>query len=138
MNMLLKTLSKHKINPISFGDISEEYTFVSFYFESLFPNVPLKKTIEIILNRACSDKQISTTLSKRLLKKLLLVACTKTAFTFNKELYGQIDSVSKGSPLDSLMANVLMTELECVWLLRTYSTRDDLSSIFDIWMIRQF
>ena len=36
-----------KINSISFGDISDEYTFVSFDVESLFTNVPLKKTIEI-------------------------------------------------------------------------------------------
>ena len=40
-----------KINSISFGDISDEYSFVSFDVESLFSDVPLKKTIEIILNR---------------------------------------------------------------------------------------
>ena len=69
-----------KINLISFGDTSDEYTFASFDVESLFTNVPLKKTIEIILNRVYSEKKISTTLSKRTLKKLLLDACTKTAF----------------------------------------------------------
>ena len=94
--------------------ISDEYTFVSFDVESLFTNVPLKKTIEIILNRVYSEKEISTTLSKRSLKKLLLDACTKTAFSFNKKLYEQIDGVSMGSPLGPLMANVIMTEIEHV------------------------
>ena len=40
-----------KINLMSFGDISDGYTFASLEFEPLFTNVPLKKTIEIILNR---------------------------------------------------------------------------------------
>ena len=103
-----------KINSISFDEISDEYTFVSFDVESLFTNIPLKKTIEIILNRVYSEKKISTTLSKRSLEKLLLDACTKTAFSFNKKLYEQIDGVSMGSPLGPLMTNVIMTELERV------------------------
>ena len=71
----------------------DRYTFVSFDVESLFTKVPLKKTIKIISNRVYSEKKISTTLSKRSLKKLLLDACTKTAFSFNKKLYEQIDGV---------------------------------------------
>ena len=122
-----------KISSILFGDISDEYTFVSFDVESLFANVPLKKTIEIILNRVYNEKKIS--LSKRLLKTLLLDVCTKTAFSFNKKLNEQIDGASMGSPLGLLMVNVIMTELERV-VVRTYSRRDILSSIFDIWMIR--
>ena len=46
-----------KISSISFGNISAEYSFVSFDVEPLFPNVPLKKTIEIILNRVYSEKK---------------------------------------------------------------------------------
>ena len=88
-----------KINPILFGDISDEYTCVYFNVESLFTNVPLNKTIEIILNRVYSEKKISTTLRKRSLKNLLLDACTKIAFCFTKKLYEKIDGVSMGSPL---------------------------------------
>ena len=63
------------------------------------------------MNRVYSENKISTTLSKRSLKKLLN-ACTKTAFSFSKKLYEQINRVSVGSPLCPLMANVMMTELE--------------------------
>ena len=97
---------------ILLGDITNEYTFVSFQVELLLTNVSSKKTIEIILNRVYSEKKISTSLSKRSLKKLLLDACTKTAFSFNMELYEQIDGVSIRPPLGTLMANVIMTELE--------------------------
>ena len=101
-----------KINSVSFGEISSEYTFISFDVESLFTNVPLKKTVEIILNRVYSEKKISTKLTKRSLKKLLLDACTKIAFSFNKKLYEQIYGVSMGYPFGPFMTNVIITELE--------------------------
>ena len=87
---------------------------MSFDVELIFTNFPLKKAIGIILNRVYSEQKISTTFSKRLLRKLLLHACTKPAFSFSKKLYEQIDEVSVGYPLDLLMANVTMIELERV------------------------
>ena len=68
---------------------------VFFDVKSLFTNVPLKKTTEIILNRVYSEKKFSTTLRKRSLKKLLLDAGTKTPFSFDKKLYEQIDGASR-------------------------------------------
>ena len=74
------------MNMLLVDDINDEYTFVSFDVKSLFTNAPLKKTIEMILNRVHSEKKISTDFSKRLLRKLSLDACTKTTFSFNKKL----------------------------------------------------
>ena len=74
-----------KINSISFGDIGDEFTFVSFDVEPLFTDISLNKFIEIILIRVNSEKKISTTLSERSPKKLFLDASTKTAFLFNKK-----------------------------------------------------
>ena len=76
--------------------------FVSFDVISLFTNVPLKKTVDIILNRIYKSKLISTILTKRTLKKLILGSCTKT------------DGVSMGSSLGPTLANIIMTELEIV------------------------
>ena len=42
------------------------YRFVSFDVKSLFTNVPLKKTINIILDRIYNKKLINTTLKKRI------------------------------------------------------------------------
>ena len=38
--------------------------------------------------------------------------CTETAITFNRVVYDQKDSVSMGSSLDSLLGNVIFTELD--------------------------
>ena len=48
------------------------------------------------------------------MKKLLKGCCTKNALTFNNVIYEQIDSVSMGSCLGPVLANIIMTELETV------------------------
>ena len=78
------------------------YKNVPFDAVSLFTNVPLRK----------NDRLIKTNLKKRSLKKLLIDACTKTLFIFNNKIYEQKDGVSMGSPLGSVLANIIMTELE--------------------------
>ena len=60
-------VSEIKTIPHSLFDRS--YRFVSFDIATLFTNVPLKRTIEIILKRVFEDKLINTTLTKRTLKK---------------------------------------------------------------------
>ena len=77
----------------------EGYRLVSFNVESLFTNVPLKRTINIILKHIYNDKLLDTTLTKRSLKKLLNDSSTKTAFSFDNNLYEQVHGVSMGSPL---------------------------------------
>ena len=54
---------------------SSDLVFVLFDVVSLFTNVPLKKTVNIILKRVYNNKEISTTFSKRSLKKLILDTC---------------------------------------------------------------
>ena len=101
-----------RINNIPKDLLESNHKFISFDVESLFTNVPISKTINIILKRIYDDKLISTNLRKRTLKKLILDTCTKTAFTFNNKLYQQKDGVSMGSSLGPVLANIIMTELE--------------------------
>ena len=61
---------------------TEGYQYVSFDIVSLFTNVPLSRTVNIILDRIFNEKQINTTLTKRSLKKLILDCCNKTVFFF--------------------------------------------------------
>ena len=79
---------------------------------SLFTNVSLKRTVNIILKRIYFDKVIRTTLPKRTMKKIILDACTKNAFSFNRKLSKQIHGVSMGSPLGPVFTNIMITELE--------------------------
>ena len=88
------------------------YKFLSFDMNSLFTNVPLAKTIQLILKRVYSENLVTTNLTKQTIKKSLKDACSKTVFTFNDKICKQIDGVSMGSPLGLLLANIFMTELE--------------------------
>ena len=90
----------------------EGYVLVSFDVKSLFTNVPLKKTIDVILDRVYNQRLINTKLKKRTLKKLILDTCNKTAFLANGIIYEQIDGVSMGASLGPVLANIIMTELE--------------------------
>ena len=89
------------------------YKFISFDVESLFTNVPLAKTTNIILNRVYDQNLIETKLKRRTLKKLIPDTCKKTTFSFNNQLYEQCDGVSSSS-LGPVLANIIMTELENV------------------------
>ena len=62
--------------------LDEGYVFVSFDVVSLFTNVPLKKTIDVILKRIYDEGLIDTKLKKGTLKKLILDTFTLTAFSF--------------------------------------------------------
>ena len=53
-------------------------------------------------------------MKKRTLKKLILETCTKTSFLFYNKFYQQKDGISMGSPLGSVLANIIVTELEDV------------------------
>ena len=84
----------------------------SFGVESLFMNVPLHQTINIILDRVYNNKLIATQLKKQTLKKLIRDTSSKTVFSTNNKLYQQIDSVSMGSSLGPLLANIIMVKME--------------------------
>ena len=85
---------------------------VSFDVVGLFTNVPLDHTIKIILKRIYDDNEIKTDIPRTEMK-LLLEMCTKNVhFTFNDQLYTQIDGVAMGSPLGPVIAGIFMVELE--------------------------
>ena len=88
--------------------------FVSLDVASLFTNVPLKKTVDIILKRIYTGKEITATLTKRTLRKLILGTCQKTPFSFNGKMYEQTDFVSMGGSLGAVLDNIIMTECEKV------------------------
>ena len=95
------------------GYIFESCIFsMGIYFdvESLFTNVPLQRTINIILDRVYNNKLRATQLKKQTLKKLIKdtcsKTCSKTVLSANKNLYKQIDDVGLDSSLGRLLANI--------------------------------
>ena len=101
-----------EIGKIDFSLFKKGYRLVSFDVVSLFTNVPLKRTINVILKRIYTEKLVNVKLRKSTMKKLIHDCCTKTTFSFNDQLYEQIDGVCMGSSLGPTIANIIMTELE--------------------------
>ena len=58
------------------------------------------------------EKQIRTKIKKEQMRELLLLCTREVPFSFNNQLYMQVDGVMMGSPLGPLFANIFMCELE--------------------------
>ena len=54
------------------------------------------------------------------MRKLIKDTCKNIGFVFDNEIYDQIDDVSMGSPLASVLANINMTKLESVLIKKVF------------------
>ena len=97
------------INGLNF----ESCFITSFDVESLFTNIPLTETIDIVTSRLyANDCPHRPAFSETDFKNLLTIACTDSCFEFNGKLYVQVDGVAMGSPLGPVLANVFLCHLE--------------------------
>ena len=92
--------------------IPNGYSLVSFDVQSLFTNVPLDYTINIILERVYVDRDLQINIDQKDLKKLLTLCTKNVHFSFNNDIYIQSDGVAMGSPLGPVLANIFMVKLE--------------------------
>ena len=92
--------------------VPQNCNMVSFDVKSLFTSVPLEYTIDIIIKRIFEDHEITTIFTKSEMKKLLTLCTKNVHFSFNNDIYVQIDGVAMGSPLGPVTANIFMVELE--------------------------
>ena len=100
----------NKINTFNFN--SSNQFLVSFDVKSLFTNVPLSQTIDIIANYIfSSDRNDHPPITKEVFVKLMHLA-TECMFLFKDELYKQVDGIGMGSPFGCTMANFFLGHLE--------------------------
>ena len=85
---------------------------VSFDVSSLFTNVPLEFTIDLILEKVYKKKLVKTRLKREEMKELLEMCTKEMHFSFDGRIYQQTDGVCMGSPLGPVLANVFMVHLE--------------------------
>ena len=58
--------------------------------------------------------EITTVFMKNEINKLLTIYTKNVHFSFNNDIYVQIDGFAMGSPLGPVIANIFMVELESV------------------------
>ena len=92
---------------INNGDIC-----VSFDVTSLFTNIPLDETIQLIADRVYSNDAVLTPPLTKLKFIEFMKLATSGVFMFNDELYVQTDGVAMGSPLAPTLANFFMAHIE--------------------------
>ena len=104
------------VNEVQSLEIKRGDILVSYDVTSLFTNVPLDETIQILADKAFNDDWFNKThelnLSRDQLIELLNAATKNQLFQFNGNLYEQTDGVAMGSPLGPLLANVFMCSIE--------------------------
>ena len=91
--------------------INDGFVMASFDVTSLFTNVPVDYTINIILDYIYVDKRIDCKIKRDDFRKLLKKAIT-SQFVFNDVIYEQIDGCPMGNALSTYFANIFMCHLE--------------------------
>ena len=86
--------------------------------DSLFTNVPLDETIEIVINKVYGRKRKIDDIRKCDFREMLKIATKGSIFYFNGDYYRQVDGVAMGSPLGPALANIFLSHHEVNWLKR--------------------
>ena len=84
--------------------------------DSLFTNIPLDETIEIVTKKVFAKKHKVNGLSRTDFRRLLSLSTKGTVFLFNGNYYRQKDGVAMGSPLGPVLANAFLCHYETKWL----------------------
>ncbi|XP_078365461.1 uncharacterized protein LOC144649756 [Oculina patagonica] len=92
--------------------IEEDEIAVSYDVTSLFTEIPLDETINHILDQIYKQHKLPQIAPRTIFKRLLERVTKGTVFSFNGQLYKQIDGCSMGNPLSPTLANIFMCKLE--------------------------
>ena len=90
----------------------------------LFINIPLDKTVNIIIENLFSENetvQLLNLCKKDQFKCLLTLTTKESCFLFGAELYQQVDGAAMASFLDPTLANIFFIffcHYEDIWLAR--------------------
>ena len=95
---------------------------ISFDVASFFTNLPLEETINTAIH-TIFENYPNVKLTRKELQKLIKIEKSEIHFIFNNEIDDQIDSVSVGSPLAPILANLFMGYHEKDWIEKAQVTK---------------
>ena len=99
------------------SEINTDNVFMaSFDIASLFTNISVDETIEIISNHLFANCTYFEGFDRLQFIKLLSLSVKNCHFILNGHVYQQVDGVAMGSPLGPLFANIFMSFHEKSWL----------------------
>ncbi|XP_045535026.1 uncharacterized protein LOC123721196 [Papilio machaon] len=107
--------SRHVVNILKDTRVEADEIMVSFDVDSLFTNVPIKDSIDVIkviLNKNNIPMEYA---------KLLEHCLVTSYFLYNGQYYKQIDGVAMGSPVAPVVANIWMEHFENIAITATPS-----------------
>ena len=104
---------KEQISQLEFQD---EVYLASLDITSLFTNVPVRETVDILLNSLFMSVETVGNLTKNNFRKLLELCISDSHFIFNGKHYMQHEGFAMGSPLSAPMANLFLCHHERNWL----------------------
>ena len=96
------------------SEFKSNQILVSFDVNSLFPNVPLNETINLIATKIYSisvDEALKPPTKTKIFAKLLKLP-TQGMFIYKGKVFQQIDGVTMGLPLCHTSANFLLANLK--------------------------
>ena len=82
----------------------EEY--VSCDVQSLFTNIPLKETIDYILEQIYVHNKLPIICSKLIFRRLLEKITTENLFQLNSKFFKQTDGCAMGGPLSVTLSDI--------------------------------
>ena len=120
--------TEHFIDSLKDVPYSKKDNMVSFDVISLFTNVPLPETIEIIVNYLYEKNKNIMPIERKVFRKLMFIA-TQGIFMFDGKLYKQIDGVTMRNPLGPILANFFLGHLEKA-LFENPDNKDELPKLY--------
>jgi len=92
---------------------SDRFYMCSFDIKSLYTNVPVNETIDLIINNLfTTGTTMINGLNASQFRKLLNLSLNDTYFKFNNSIYKQLDGLAMGSPLSPVAANIFLNFFE--------------------------
>ena len=83
--------------------------------ESLFTNLPIDETIDIVTNQLFKETDTLNGMTKLEFRQLLELSGKNAFFLFNNQYFKQTDGVAMGSPLGPHLANAFLCHFESKW-----------------------
>ena len=115
MNEYTTRNSTEFVKEITSLKFKDPVVMASVDIKSLFTNVPLKETTDLLVDKI-ANSSTDFHLDRKEIRKALDLATADNVFTFNGQIYTQIDGVGMGSPLAPSYANAFLCHNEEIWL----------------------